>query len=193
MFGCSLGNLGRYEESLRVFDRALELGHECENCWYNRAIAYTALGRRQETIAALERVTQFNPEHVRAWLDLGMVLAGFRLPEHAVGEPFDGRQERAVACFDVVIAKDPACHEAWLGGGLVLERIAHQAQVRNRTAATMGAPELPFDGRVRAAAESFDRATALRPENQPAAEAKESLYVGLFGEDRAHWPSEAIR
>jgi tetratricopeptide (TPR) repeat protein len=188
MFGSSLGNLGRYEESLRAFDRALELGHECENCWYNRSIAFAALGRRDETLKALEKVVQISPTHFRAWLDRGLILGGFWLREDKVGEPFDGRHDQAVVCLDKALAIDPRSYEAWFYRGKVLEKLCHQAQVRNRTTHITGAPPLPFEDLLRRATESFDRAAECRPNDSQARQGRDDLYTGLFGEDRANWP-----
>jgi hypothetical protein len=75
----------------------------------------------------------------------------------------------------------------WYYRGLVLEKLCHQAQVRNRTALLTGAPILPFEDLVRQATESFDRATALKPEDPRAREAKVNLYTGLCGDDPETW------
>lgn len=188
MFGSSLGNLGRYEESLQAFARVLELGHECESCWYNRSIANWALGRRDATLRALESVVRINPDHVRAWCDRGLILGGLSVPGEAagglVGEPFDGRHEQAVTCFDRALAIDPENADVWHWRGLVLGKLCHRAQVRNRTIDLTGGPALPFEELVRLAAESFDRAAALRPQDTAAREARENLLSDLFGDGR---------
>lgn len=185
MFGSALGNQGRFEESLAAFARVLELGHECESCWYNRSIAHWALGRREETLRALERVVAIKPDHFHAWQDRAMILGGFRVPDSEndkfVSEPFDGRHNLAVECFDRALALNPADYESWYYRGRTLEKLCHQAQVRNRTLSVTGAPALPFDALLHQTTESFDRALALKPDSPQAIQAKAALYEGLFG------------
>jgi len=48
MLGCILGNLGRFEESLRAFEMLRDLDHGCINCWRNTFIACGELGRASE-------------------------------------------------------------------------------------------------------------------------------------------------
>jgi tetratricopeptide (TPR) repeat protein len=196
MFGSSLGNLGRYEESLDAFARVKALGHECESCWFNRSVAFWALGRREETLDALEQTVRLNPQHIRAWFDQALILGGFmpaatKSASGLVSEPFDGRHDRAVACFDKVLELDPNHSEAWLFRGHTLLKLSHQAQVRNRTLHLTGGPGLPFERLVRNAAESFDRAQALRPDDPRPNAAKSSLFTSLFGDDPADWPAFA--
>jgi tetratricopeptide (TPR) repeat protein len=195
MFGSSLGNLGRFEESLQAFARVKELGHECESCWFNRSIAFWALGRRDETLHALEQTVRLNPEHARAWFDRALILGGFMpVPGNTAGlvsEPFDGRHNQAVECFDKLLALQPEHSEAWLFRGHTLLKLSHQAQVRNRTVHISGGPTLPFEKLVKASAESFDRAQALRPDDPRPEAAKNDLFSGLFGDDPADWPEFA--
>ena len=103
-------------------------------------------------------------------------------------EPFDGRHEQAVDCFDQVVRIDPGHFAAWFYRGNALKKLAHQAQVRNRTAHLTRAEKLPFEDRVRQAAASFDRAASIRPDDPQPREAKTQLFEGLFGADQADWP-----
>jgi tetratricopeptide (TPR) repeat protein len=188
MRACCLGNLGRWEESLAAFEKAWQLGHECHECCYNRSLALCHLQRAAEALTALDRSLALEPNNPRAWFDRGMILGMAWGRSDQELEPFDGRHEQAVTAFDRVLALTPQHFEAWFYRACVLEKLCHQAQVRNRTAHLTGAPKLPFDDLIRQAAESFDRAIAIRPQDSQVKKAKADFYVGLFGEDRNAWP-----
>jgi tetratricopeptide (TPR) repeat protein len=54
VLGCLLDNLGRYEESLESWNKAIELGHHASFAFFNRAKTLLALNRWDEGSAALD-------------------------------------------------------------------------------------------------------------------------------------------
>jgi tetratricopeptide (TPR) repeat protein len=61
--GLALGQMGRLEEAIVSYDKALELQTDkYQSCWYNRSIALHQLGRLDEAIASYERVLELQPD-----------------------------------------------------------------------------------------------------------------------------------
>jgi hypothetical protein len=59
--GRRLGNLGRYEEALAAFDRAIELDPDEANTHTNRGRALRNMGRYEEALTAIDRAIELDP------------------------------------------------------------------------------------------------------------------------------------
>ena len=59
--GASLDVLGRKEEALKCFDRAIELNPREEMAWNNKGHLLEDLGRREEASVCLDRAIELNP------------------------------------------------------------------------------------------------------------------------------------
>ncbi len=60
--GIALGNLGRLEEAIASYDRALEIKPDDHEAWNNRGIALYNLGRFGEAIASCVRALEIKPD-----------------------------------------------------------------------------------------------------------------------------------
>jgi tetratricopeptide (TPR) repeat protein len=58
--------LGRLEEAVQAYNRALELDLKFTDAHYNLANVLAALGRRQEAIAHYQQVIQIRPHDAEA-------------------------------------------------------------------------------------------------------------------------------
>jgi hypothetical protein len=125
MTACCLGALCRWEDCLAAFERARQLGHECNQCWYNRSLALCRLSRADEALQALDRSLALEPNNPAAWFDRGRILGLAYGRAAGELEPFDGRHERAVAAFDQVIALQPNHYGAWYCKAYTLYVISH--------------------------------------------------------------------
>ena len=75
--GIALRNLGRADEALVCYDRALELDPDFSEAYYNRGQALEDLGRLEETLVCYERVLKLQPEYeylYGTWLHVKMQL-----------------------------------------------------------------------------------------------------------------------
>jgi tetratricopeptide (TPR) repeat protein len=87
--GASLSNLGRSEEALACYDRALAINPQDAEAWSNKGNALGALGRSEEALACYDRALAINPQLAQAWSNKGVVLANdFQL------------YREALACFE---------------------------------------------------------------------------------------------
>jgi tetratricopeptide (TPR) repeat protein len=57
-----LRNLGRLEEAIASYDKALEFKPDSYEAWYNRGYALGNLGRGEEAIASYEKALEIKPD-----------------------------------------------------------------------------------------------------------------------------------
>jgi len=80
--GFALSNLGRHDEALRVFDRAIESKPDDAQLWWQRGSALMTAGRTPEALASFEQTLKFDSSHADAAYRCGHILHGLgRLDE----------------------------------------------------------------------------------------------------------------
>ncbi len=162
--GVALGNLGRVEEAIASYDKALEIKPEDDVTWKNRGVALGKLGRLEEAIVSFDKALKFNPDLHEAWYNRGLALGNLGRVEEAIAS-FDkaleikpdlhgasynrgvaldnlGRLEEAIASFDKALEIQPDYHEAWNNRGLALGKL----------------------GSLEEAIASFDKALEIQPD-----------------------------
>ncbi|MDC0834712.1 tetratricopeptide repeat protein, partial [Geitlerinema sp. CS-897] len=162
--GIALNDLGRNEEALESYDRALELKPDYYQAWGNRSSVLGNLGRYEEALESCDRALELNPDVYLAWFNRGSVLGNLGRYEEEL-ESYDralelkpdfyqawynrgavlgnlGRNEEALESFDRALELNPDYYEAWNGRGNALYKL----------------------GRNEEALESFDRALELNPD-----------------------------
>ncbi|HEX7243900.1 MAG TPA: tetratricopeptide repeat protein, partial [Longimicrobiaceae bacterium] len=108
--GAALGSLGRYEEELEAYDRALAVEPENAATWSNRGAALGRLERHEEAIEAYDRVLAVDPEDAAAWSNRGAALGSL------------GRYEEELEAYDRALALDPDNTVILLSRGLAYRR-----------------------------------------------------------------------
>jgi serine/threonine protein kinase len=110
--GISLVRLGKPQEAIACFDKAIEINPVYAKTWVSKADAFNRLGKLQEAIACYDKAIEIDPRYAYAWYNKGDAL--YRL---------DKLQE-AIACYDKAIEIDPAYYAfVWLGKGILLSRL----------------------------------------------------------------------
>lgn len=56
--GSALGSLGRYHESIKCFEKAIELDNKLALAWENKGVALKLLGKTAESNAALAKAKE---------------------------------------------------------------------------------------------------------------------------------------
>src|SRR6266571_1034264 len=111
-YGVALNRLGRFEESLVAYDRALALDPSNASAHNNRGVALCDLGRFQDGLVAFDQAFTLNPSNAnypsgRSWALLNL-----------------GRVEDALAACDQALALNPNNFSALLNKGIALTEIA---------------------------------------------------------------------
>jgi predicted O-linked N-acetylglucosamine transferase (SPINDLY family) len=132
--GNALRKLGRYDEALLSYDRALALRPDYHAAHYNRSNVLLELDRPDEAVASLDRVLAGNPNDAEALTVRGNALLELGRPEEALAS-YDraltlapnalaalynrgnvladlGRHQEALAAYAAAIAIDPGCADA---------------------------------------------------------------------------------
>jgi len=98
-YGNVLNLLGRFDEAVSSYDRALAIRPDADTL-NNRGNALQALGRRAESLASFEKASTLQPRNLQALYKRGVLLAEL------------GRIDEAMASYDRVLALAPDHVEA---------------------------------------------------------------------------------
>jgi tetratricopeptide (TPR) repeat protein len=162
--GVALARLGRMEEALASFDRALALKPDDIESLTARGNACLALKRHEDAIAAYDRVLRVKPDQAVLWYRRAVALMAL------------GRFEEGVASCDKAIALKPDNAEALNARGTALYELGRlEEAVASYDAAialkpdfldalcSRGAAQHALD-RLEEALADFDRAIAISPD-----------------------------
>jgi tetratricopeptide (TPR) repeat protein len=156
--GARLTKLGRYEEAIKYYDRALEINPQYALAWYYKGATLARLRRHEEALQCYDQALEINPEYVSAWCYKGFSLARLGHHEEAI-QCYDraleinpqhasswynkgvslaklGRHDEAIQCYDQVIEINPKIGWAWYGKSLCLielERYEEAVKCCDRT------------------------------------------------------------
>jgi predicted O-linked N-acetylglucosamine transferase (SPINDLY family) len=132
-YGNVLTLLGRFEEALESYDRALSVAPDAETL-RNRAQALQSLNRPGEALASYDAALQRDPKDAQSWFKRGVLL----------GE--QGRPDEALASYDRVLALQPGHVEALnnRGYGWWLFKQRYVPAVADMQKALALAPDFPY-------------------------------------------------
>lgn len=114
--GTALYNLGRYNESIEAFNRAIELDPKNEEIWNNYGLDLYSLYRYDEAIKAYEKAIEINASYADAWNNKGAALA------------VQGEYEKALEAFDKATKIDPGYAKAWNNKGKALRLLNRDSE-----------------------------------------------------------------
>ena len=113
--------MSRTNESLQALDRSLELIPENDTkeralVWMAKAQSLSYMDRKEETLAALDKVTKLDPSFVVAWRTKGYLLADL------------DRQNESLAAYEEAIKIDPADALTWSEKGSQLMQMKRYSE-----------------------------------------------------------------
>ena len=73
-YGNVLQALGRLEEALEYYDKALEIEPKLINALYNRGITLSHTKRKAEALASYDKALEIAPDDADIWINRGTVL-----------------------------------------------------------------------------------------------------------------------
>jgi tetratricopeptide (TPR) repeat protein len=114
--GISLDSLGRYEEAIQCYDKAIELDPRWAGAWIGKANSLNNLGRYEEAIHWCDKAIEVEPRYTFAWNNKGNALNSL------------GRYEEAIQCYDKAIELDPQLAMAWNNKGSSLDSLGRHGE-----------------------------------------------------------------
>jgi tetratricopeptide (TPR) repeat protein/tRNA A-37 threonylcarbamoyl transferase component Bud32 len=143
--GISLDSIGRHEEAIQCYDKALVLDPRNTDSWNNKGNSLHSLGRHEEAILCFDRALEIKPDEADAWNNKGNGLDSLDRYEEAIrcfekaldlnprfaaawsnkGNSLNkwGRYEDAICCFNQALELDPRMVEAWSDNGVSLHSL----------------------------------------------------------------------
>lgn len=137
--GKSLGDLGRSEDSLTCFDKAIALNSSLPEAWLNKGATLSEIGREAGALACFDRALELNPTLAVAWINKAHLLLNLGKLQEALPslqkatelnprDPFVwyhmgcslGKMQRhaeAISAYENVVQLDPQNKEAWFNMG----------------------------------------------------------------------------
>lgn len=117
--GDALAHVGRHEEAIKCFDKALEVNPKHEGVWNNKGLALVNLGRFEEAIKYFDKAIELNPRLEEACNNKGLALMDL------------DRYEEAINYFDKAIEINPRYENAWNNKGVALARLGRHGEAIN--------------------------------------------------------------
>jgi tetratricopeptide (TPR) repeat protein len=143
--GMSLHELGRHEDAIVCFDKAIELDRHDVSAWNSKGIAHVALGRLEEAMTCYDEALRTDPKCAAAWNNKGNALKKLgryqeALTFYANALEIDNqspviwnnkgkilceleRYEEALGCFDNSVRIDPHNASAWTARAVALNEL----------------------------------------------------------------------
>jgi tetratricopeptide (TPR) repeat protein len=150
--GTGLARLGRHQEALTCYDRALTLNSRHELSWVHRGTALEALGQTEDALTCCDHALQLNPDSEMALVTKGMMLGALGQLEEArthcdralkinprneqawvnMGAALDalGRPMEALGCYNHALSLNPRNEPAWFNAGVVLGEQGRHEEAR---------------------------------------------------------------
>ena len=137
--GVAFYKLGKPEEAIDCYDKALDLDPGLAQAWNNKGLALRELGKSEEAITCYNKALEINPGYADAWNNKGDALVDLQRIEEAITSYEDALQinprygnawynkgialaniekpQEAVACFDKVLEINPKDANTWYNKG----------------------------------------------------------------------------
>lgn len=166
--GAGLESLGRYQDALACYDRALALNSRDDLTWVHRGTVLEALGRTEDALACCDHALALNAQSEPALVAKAMMLGVL------------GQIEEARAYCDRALKINPRNEPAWINMGVALDALNRGMEAlscynnaltlnpRNAEAWFNAGVVLGEMGRHVEALGCCERALALNPRNEPA-------------------------
>lgn len=114
--GGSLVVLGRHDDAIVCFDKALAIDPRCAPVLENKGSSLNHLGRHEEAILCYDKALAIDPLNTATLLKKGVVLKVL------------GRHEEEILCYDKALVINPRCAAAWLNKGVSLQALGRHEE-----------------------------------------------------------------
>jgi tetratricopeptide (TPR) repeat protein len=162
--GTALANLGKHQQAIECFDKAIEINPNDVNIWNSKGTALANLGKHQQAIECFDKAIEINPNDVNIWNSKGTAFH------------YLSKYQQAIECFDKAIEVNPNDADAWSAKGHSLNNLKkyHQAiecfdkaiEINPNDADAWYSKGVAFDYLIKhtEAIECYEKALAINPD-----------------------------
>ena len=116
--GGALYFLGKYDEAIECYDKAIEIDPDNQVVWNNKGLALNSLGKYDEAIVSYDKAIEIDPTDADAWNNKGLALNSL------------GKYDEAIVSYDKAIEIDPTDADAWNNKGLALNSLGNDNEAK---------------------------------------------------------------
>ena len=116
--GSTMYFLGKYDEAIKCYDKAIEIDPDNPVVWNNKGLALNSLGKYDEAVKCYDKAIEIDPDDADAWNNKGLALNSL------------GKYDEAVKCYDKAIEIDPDDADAWNNKGLALNSLGYDNEAK---------------------------------------------------------------
>lgn len=109
-------------KAIELLTSSLEVAPNAPACLYNRAVAYSRVGRDADAVNDIARLEEIAPAMGRK-LRSEMLLAAAPYSDLGNREIEQGNFEEAISQYNSALAYDPSFGDAWVGKGIALHAL----------------------------------------------------------------------
>lgn len=140
--GIALRGQKKYDDALKLFERAVQLDSNSANAWFNVGYSHDAVGDFPQALVAWDRAINLDRDNAAAWTNKGSTLLKLQRYQEALDAFMTairikdtyvfawngkgialkelGRAEEAIDAYDKALELDPRFAYAWNGKGSAL-------------------------------------------------------------------------
>jgi len=109
--GVEFLDLGRPEEALKIYEKAIKINPQLAEAWFAKGFALGELGRYEEAIEAYKKAIEINTRFGLAWFTKGFTLGKL------------GKHEEAIKAYEKAIEINSQDVGAWFNKGVALSEL----------------------------------------------------------------------
>jgi len=116
--GGALYFLGKYEEAIKCYDKAIEIDPNNSVVWNNKGLALYFLGKYDEAIKCYDKAIEIDPNDADVWNNKGDSLDSL------------GKYEEAITSYDKAIEIDPNDADVWNNKGDSMDSLGNNDEAK---------------------------------------------------------------
>ena len=116
--GGALYSLGKYDEAIECYDKAIKIDPDNSVVWNNKGLALNSLGKYDEAIECYDKAIKIDPDDADLWNNKGLALNSL------------GNVIAAITSYDKAIKIDPDDADLWNNKGLALNSLGNDIEAK---------------------------------------------------------------